>query len=339
MMAMETVICKTCALDSKTPGITINPDTGLCQFCEHYTPLSPEKREEFKVQMDALLKSPRKQGKYDVIMALSGGVDSSYALYRLKKEYPLLRVLAVQFDNGFISETAFENAQKFCELTKSTYFRLVLDNNLLRDTFKKAARSKDAYPGFAKYRASDMCNTCMSIIKQKLVEMAIHTKTPFIVFAFSPGQTEVPFVTLTRPFMSWIRKLFDAQLKTMEVTERDLYLMDQDTITASPPDTEVMIIHPFLIWEYRKHQFRQEIISLGWREPDLKDPNSSNCLLNAYAIKNHFDKYHIHSYAYDQSALVRQGNITKEEATKTLNTTFSDAAMKEVERRLNLPKQ
>jgi len=260
---MDTIICKNCALDSETPGITINPDTGLCQFCEHYTPLPQNKKDEFKAQMDALFASPKKHGKYDVIMALSGGVDSSYALYRLKTEYPHLRVLAVQFDNGFISDTAFENAKKFCDLTNTTYFRLVLDNDLLRDTFKKAARSKDAYPGFAKYRASDMCNTCMSIIKQKLVEMAIHTKTPFIVFAFSPGQTEVPFVTLTKPFMIWIRKLFDAQLKTMEVAERDLYLMDQDTITASPPDTEVMIIHPFLVWEYNKHQFKQDIISLA----------------------------------------------------------------------------
>jgi tRNA(Ile)-lysidine synthase TilS/MesJ len=335
-MTMDAVICKTCALDSKTPGITINPKTGLCQFCEHYTPLSSEKREEFKAQMDALLSSPEKKGKYDVIMALSGGVDSSYGLYRLHKEYPHLRVLAVQFDNGFISDTAFKNAHKFCEVTKSTYFRLILDNNLLRDTFRKAARSKDAYPGFAKFRASDMCNTCMSIIKQKLVEMAIQTKTPFIVFAFSPGQTEVPFVTLTKPFMTWIRKLFDAQLKTMGVTERDLYLIDQESITNSPPDTEVMIIHPFLVWEYNKHQFKEDIIRLGWTEPDLKDPNSSNCLLNAYAIKNHLDKYHIHSYAYDQSALVRQGNIKKEEALKTLHTPFSDAAMKEVQRKLDL---
>jgi tRNA(Ile)-lysidine synthase TilS/MesJ len=335
-MAMDMVVCKNCPLDSKTPGITINADTGLCQFCEHYTPLSREKKEEYKSQMDALFATPTKhRSKYDVIMALSGGVDSSYALYRLNKEYPHLRVLAVQFDNGFISDTAFNNARKFCELTKSTYFRLVLDNNLLRDTFKKAARSKDAYPGFAKYRASDMCNTCMSIIKQKLVEMAIHTKTPFIVFAFSPGQTEVPFVTLTRPFMTWIRKLFDGQLKSMGVQERDLYLMDQDIIAASPPDTEVMIVHPFLVWDYHKQQFKEECIRLGWTEPDLKDPNSSNCMLNAYAIKNHFDKYHIHSYAYDLSALVRQGNIKKEEAQKTLTTPFSDAAMEEVHRKLN----
>jgi tRNA(Ile)-lysidine synthase TilS/MesJ len=335
-MAVDTVVCKNCALDSKTPGITINPDTGLCQFCEHYTPLLREKKEEYKAQMDTLFASPIKtRGTYDVIMALSGGVDSSYALYRLKKEYPHLKVLAVQFDNGFISDTAFNNAKKFCDLTKSTYFRLVLDNNLLRDTFNKAARSKDAYPGFAKYRASDMCNTCMSIIKQKLVEMAIHTKIPFIVFAFSPGQTEVPFVTLTRPFMTWIRKLFDGQLKSMGVLDRDLYLIDQDSITASPPDTEVMIVHPFLVWGYNKEQFRQECIRLGWKEPDIKDPNSSNCLLNAYAIKNHIDKYHIHSYAYDLSALVRQGYITKEEAIKTLNAEFSDAALQEVHKKLN----
>ena len=332
---MNTVMCKNCALDSKMPGITINPDTGLCQFCEHYIPLSKEKKEEFKAQMDALFASIKKEVKYDVIFALSGGVDSSYALYRLKKEYPHLRVLAVQFDNGFISDTAIKNARKFCELTNSSYFRLVLDNNLMRDTFNKAARSKDAYPGFAKYRASDMCNTCMSIIKQKLVEMAIQTKIPYIVFAFSPGQTEVPFVTLTKPFMSWIRKLFDGQLKRMGVQERDMYLMNQDIITASPPDTEVTIVHPFLVWEYDKHQFRKEIISLGWTEPDLKDPNSSNCLLNAYAIKNHFDKYHIHSYAYDQSALVRQGNIKREEALKTLNTRFSEAALQEVHKKLN----
>jgi tRNA(Ile)-lysidine synthase TilS/MesJ len=335
---MDKIICKTCALDSEMPGVTINPDTGLCQFCEHFSPTPQEKRMEFRLQLDTLFKSVKKQGMYDVIMALSGGVDSSYAIYRLKKEYPHLRVLAVQFDNGFISETAFKNAKKFCDLTHSAYFCLALDDAKMRDTFKKAALSKDAYPGFAKYRASDMCNTCMSIIKQKLVEMAIVQKIPFIVFAFSPGQTEAPFVTLTRPFMTWIRRLFDAQLKTMGVNERDLYLMDQDIITASPPDTEVMIVHPFLVWEYNKHQFKEEILRLGWTEPDINDPNSSNCLLNAYAIKNHFDKYHIHSYAYDMSALVRMGNIKKEEAMKTLNAGFHDASLKEVDQRLKMPK-
>jgi len=142
VFAMNTIICKNCVLDSKTPGISIHPETGLCQFCEHFTPLSKDKKEEYRSRMDILLKSPPKQGKYDVIFALSGGIDSSYTLFRLKKGYPHLNILAVQFDNGFISKTALENARKFCDLTKSTYLCLTLDQNAMHDTFSRAARSR-----------------------------------------------------------------------------------------------------------------------------------------------------------------------------------------------------
>jgi tRNA(Ile)-lysidine synthase TilS/MesJ len=335
-MAKATHCCKKCVLDSTTPGITISADTGLCQFCEHFTPLSSEKKEENRARMDTLLKSPPEQGKYDVIFALSGGVDSSYTLYRLKKEYPHLRILAVQFDNGFISETALENAQKFCDLTKSTYMRLALDQNALRDTFSKAASSTGAYPGTAKYRASDICNTCISIIKQKIIELAITTKAPFIVFAFSPGQTDAPFVTLTKPFLVWMRKLFEGNLKAMGVTERNAYLIDAHCIQPGSPEPEVTIIHPFLIWDYDKPGFKKECIRLGWIDPDLKDHNSSNCLLNAFAIKNHLDKYHIHSYAYDLAALVRQGNMKREDAKEKLNVDVTDPSIREVQQKLNL---
>jgi len=286
--------------------------------------------------MDLLLKSPPQRGKYDVIFALSGGIDSSYTLYRLKKNYPDLNILAVQFDNGFISETALENAQKFCDLTKSTYMRLALDQNVLRDTFSKAATSHDAYPGTAKYRASDICNTCISIIKQKIIELAITTKTPFIVFAFSPGQTDAPFVTLTKPFLVWMRKIFDGNLKAMGVPDRNAYLIDTQVIQPGSPEPEVTIIHPFLVWDYDKPAFKKECIRLGWIDPDLKDHNSSNCLLNAFAIKNHLDKYHIHSYAYDLAALVRQGNMERDDAIKKLKVDETDASIDEVQRKLNL---
>jgi len=335
-MAKAIHTCKKCVLDSATPGISINEDTGLCQFCEHFTPLSSEKKEEYRARMDSLLKFPSKEGKYDVIFALSGGVDSSYTLYRLKMEYPDLNILAVQFDNGFISDTALENAQKFCALTKSTCMRLSLDQNALQDTFSKAAHSIDAYPGAAKYRASDICNTCISIIKQKIIELAIATKAPFIVFAFSPGQTDAPFVTLTKPLLVWMRKLFDGNLKAMGVAERDAYLIDAHFIQSGSPEPEVTIIHPFLIWDYDKPKFKRECITLGWIDPDLKDHNSSNCLLNAFAIKNHLDKYHIHSYAYDLAALVRQGNMKREDALKKLIVNVSDDSIEEVQRKLNL---
>jgi tRNA(Ile)-lysidine synthase TilS/MesJ len=333
---MNTSTCKNCILDAKTPGISINPDTGLCQFCEHITPISEEEKEEFRLRMHTLFRSPPGQGKYDVIFALSGGMDSCNTLYRLKNEYPNLNILAVQFDNGFISDTALENAKKFCDLTKSTYFRLALDEPQLRDTFKRAALSTDAFPGFAKYRASDICNTCISIIKQKITEKALATKSPFIVFAFSPGQTKTPFITLKKPFMVWTRKLFEEQLETMGAKDRELYLMDKKILRSTTPETEVTIIHPYLVWGYNKQKIREECISLGWIEPDLNDRNSSNCLLNAFAIHNHLEKYHIHPYAYDLSTLVRQGYMTREEAMKKISAGLSPSSIEEIQRQLHL---
>lgn len=333
---MDTIICKNCILDAKTPGISIDPGTGLCQFCERFTPLSEEKKEEYRTRMDTLLKSPPQRGKYDIIFALSGGIDSSYALYRLKKDYPHLNICAVQFDNGFISEIALDNARKFCDLTKSTYVLLTLDQNELNDTFSRAARSRNAYPGSAKYRASDICNTCISIIKQKVIELAVSTRSPFIVFAFSPGQTDAPFITLTKPFLVWMRKLFDGNLRAMGVTGTDAYLFDGSLFRSGSPEPQVTIIHPFLIWEYDKPKFKRGCIELGWIPPDLKDQNSSNCLLNAFAIKNHLDKYHIHAYAYDLAALVRQGCMDRNEALKKLQVDISDTSIREVQQKLNV---
>jgi tRNA(Ile)-lysidine synthase TilS/MesJ len=329
-------VCKKCVLDSKTPGVTISEETGLCQFCEHYIALSPEKIKEFRLQMDTLFNSPPHHRKYDVIIALSGGMDSCYTLLRLKNEYPHLNILAVQFDNSFISNTAFENARKFCELTKSTYSRITLDNNLLRDTIKKTALSKDAYQGFAKNRASDVCNTCISIIKQKIIEIAIQTKTPFIVFGFSPGQTKTPFVTLKKPFIIWMRDLFESQLKAIGVSERKSYLIDENILQSDFSETQIIIIHPFLAWGYNKQINKETCIKSGWIAPDMKDHNSSNCLLNAFAIHNHMEKNHIHPYAYDLSALVRHGCMEREEAIEKLKVDVSDPSIQEVKRALDL---
>lgn len=336
MTASDTIICKKCVLDSKTPGISIHSETGLCQFCEQFVPLPKKKKEEYRARMDLLLKSPPRRGKYDVIFALSGGIDSSYTLYRLKNDYPDLNILAVQFDNGFISETALDNARKFCDLTKSTYMRLTVDQNTLQDTFSRAARSKDSYPTSARYRASDICNTCISIIKQKIIELAVTTNSPFIVFAFSPGQTDAPFITLTKPFLVWMRQLFEGNLKAMGVDERDIYLINPDLIKSDSPEHQVTIIHPFLIWDYDKPKFKKECIELGWTDPDLKDHNSSNCLLNAFAIKNHMEKYHIHSYAYDLAALVRQGKMKRDDAIEKLKIDYTDSSIEEVQRKLKL---
>ena len=319
------------------PGASVHPETGLCRACETFRPLPDEKRAEHRVRLDRLLGAPPGEGSWDAVFALSGGIDSSYALYRLKQEYPRLRVLAVQFDNGFISQTALENARRFCDLTESTYRRLALDQDALNDTFARAARSTNAYPDAAKVRASDICNTCIGVVKQKLIDLAVSTDAPFLLFAFSPGQAVAPFIAPTRPFLAWMRSLFDANLKAMGVVEREPYLMDAALVRPGSPDPRLTIVHPYLVWDYDKPAFKATCIGLGWTEPGIDDRNSSNCLLNAFAIRNHLDKYGIHPYAHDLAALVRQGWMRRDDALEALNGEVSESSMDEVRRQLGLP--
>jgi tRNA(Ile)-lysidine synthase TilS/MesJ len=52
--------------------------------------------------------SGRKGGQYDCLVPLSGGKDSTYVLYLCARVYGL-KVLAMNFDNGFQSPLAREN--------------------------------------------------------------------------------------------------------------------------------------------------------------------------------------------------------------------------------------
>ena len=43
-MEKTTPACNKCVLDATTPGVSINAETGLCQFCEHFSPLPKKKK-------------------------------------------------------------------------------------------------------------------------------------------------------------------------------------------------------------------------------------------------------------------------------------------------------
>jgi N-acetyl sugar amidotransferase len=116
--------CKNCVMDTTTSYIRFDED-GVCNFCkEHKKALqkyvydfTPEER---KAKLDKLISGIKKQGagkKYDCILGISGGVDSSY-LCILAKEWGL-RPLIVHFDNGWNSDLAVTNINNI--ITKLDY--------------------------------------------------------------------------------------------------------------------------------------------------------------------------------------------------------------------------
>jgi len=332
---MSKLICKKCILDSDIPGIQINKESGLCHFCETYTPLTPQERTEYLTRIEKLFEQYVGAGNYDIIYALSGGKDSSYTLYKLKKDYPFLKVLAVQFNNGFTSEGAIRNAKKMCEITGCDYFQLTMKEEILLDTFRKAAESYDAFPRFAKYRASDICNVCITIIKQKLIEKAITEKAPFIVFAFTAGQSPNPIINLSSNFIQWSRNLFETQLQKIGIDDKDELFLLKKSVLENLGDNVPSILHPLCLWDYSEDLILETLLEIGWESPEINDSNSTNCTLNSFACYNHLEKYGFHPYTFDIAGLVRSGEMPREEGFEKINQELSQPLIKEAAKKLN----
>ncbi len=106
-------ICMRCVMDTSAPDITFD-ENGVCSFCSYFEKrvnkiVFPSEEERTKRKRIFLEKVKRagKGKKYDCVMGLSGGVDSSYALHLAVKEG--LRPLAVHMDNNWNSELASNN--------------------------------------------------------------------------------------------------------------------------------------------------------------------------------------------------------------------------------------
>ncbi len=102
--------CTTCILPESYPNITFD-DRGECNYCKNYTRISYLGSDKLKAD---LMAARSKKGKYDCIVPISGGKDSTYVLYQITRIYGL-RALAFNYDNGVTHPQAQENVRTIAE--------------------------------------------------------------------------------------------------------------------------------------------------------------------------------------------------------------------------------
>ena len=104
-------VCKTCVMDSETdPDLILVNDK--CNHCIRYENQFNSRVDTDEKAFKEIIKTIKLKGKnrkYDCIVGLSGGVDSSYVAI-LAKRYGL-RPLAFHLDNGWNSELAVKNIE------------------------------------------------------------------------------------------------------------------------------------------------------------------------------------------------------------------------------------
>ena len=144
-------ICSRCIYSENVPGISFD-NNGVCNYCHQVDKVAkdfctgtPEGENLFKNIVDEIKKNGRKS-KYDVIIGVSGGTDSSYLLH-LAIKYGL-RPLAVHYDNTWNNAISTQNIKKMVTKLNIDLETYVINNeeqdNILLAFFKAGICGLDA---------------------------------------------------------------------------------------------------------------------------------------------------------------------------------------------------
>lgn len=129
-------VCVSCVMDTTDPNISFDGN-GVCNHCRDAGPVLDKVRlseAESEQRLQALADDIRTNTKgraYDVVVGMSGGVDSSYVAWLAHKLG--LRVLAVHFDNGWNAEVAVANIRAVVETCGFDLETYVIDWPEFRD--------------------------------------------------------------------------------------------------------------------------------------------------------------------------------------------------------------
>jgi len=120
------------------PRITFDV-AGVCSYCHAYDQLDAAHPtgEEGERRLQAIAAEIRQAGKgnkFDCVVGVSGGCDSSYVLYQAKRLG--LRPLAVHFDNTWNSTTATENIRNVLKALDVELYTYVVDNEEYDDIYR-----------------------------------------------------------------------------------------------------------------------------------------------------------------------------------------------------------
>jgi N-acetyl sugar amidotransferase len=125
-------ICTECVMDTSDPNITFD-ENGICSHCRsfNFVDFKDFSNESILLSHINIIKKAGRRKKYDCIIGVSGGVDSSYVAYLVKKYG--LRPLAIHLDNGWNSELAVQNIRRMLEILQIDLLTYVLDWEGFRD--------------------------------------------------------------------------------------------------------------------------------------------------------------------------------------------------------------
>ena len=164
--------CSSCVLPEYTPKIEFDED-GVCNVCKDFetqwSSFHKNKSSRDRVLNEIFNTLRDKDSRYDCLVPISGGLDSTYALYMCKRIYNL-RTLAFNFNNGFQTGIAKQNIENAID-------KLDVDYITTSTPWEKARK---LYALFFR-KTGEFCTPCNMGIWSNSFKIASDANIPLIV--------------------------------------------------------------------------------------------------------------------------------------------------------------
>ena len=303
-------ICQRCVMDSSDPEITFD-EHGVCHHCHSY-----DKQIATYVKRDAagwremeeIAATVRKEGegkRYDCIIGLSGGVDSTYVAYLVKKLG--LRPLAVHMDNGWNTEIAVRNIENIVTRLGIDLHTVVLDWN----------QFKDLQASFVRAGVTDCEIPTDHAIGAILYRTAIENDVRFIIGGSNLATEQMVPRTWSSGHGDWryIRSLHN-QFGKSEIRSYPHYTFWEHAIYW-PYIREMRMIYVLNYIEYNKFDAIELMKKeLGW--VSYGDKHHESIYTRFYQTQYLIDKFGADKRRPHLSCLINDNRMTREEALATL---------------------
>ena len=321
--------CDECLIPFSAPGIYKTSDN-ICNICRDYQPCNVKGEDELYKEIKS---ESGKLSDFDCIVPVSGGLDSFYTIYYLKKRMGLA-VLGVNYDNGMVSSSG----RRVVNLIESNLKIPIVYRRYSRDQIHRAVSDsiRSLLRFGPRYMQSALCRHCgygirasvyNEMIKQNLNSVWGTHNMDFIPFRYCKDIGLVKYIFQENWYYA-LRAILGRyiQIKNLSTIGNPIFkvIFKQFGYPDMPKKySHLKIISFFDYVPWNKKRMTSELKKDGFDTNFVKVPHS-DCKLSPvvdHILRNAWTVGKKEVYVCNQ---VRAGQIDKEEGMKLINSIRSE---------------
>ena len=334
---MKVRSCVKCLLDSNDDANIEFNSEGVCKYCLRFEKEAARRNKSGIYNSNHLdnkvleIKKNTKNSKYQCLIGLSGGVDSSYVAYWAYQNN--LKPLVVHLDNGWNSELAVKNIEEICKRFNWDLHTHVIDWEEFRDLQLAYIRSS----------VVDIELLTDHAISAIIYKLASKYKIKYLLSGFN-------FVTEGIMIKGWTYNKSDYRNIQSITASKGIKLNQLKTYPTLPPlkkliytyITKIERINVLDYLNFNKFEAKELLKKeLGW--VDYGGKHYESVFTKFYQACILPDKFKIDKRKVHLSNLICSGQITRENAIKEISLPLLlDEERKELEeyvlKKLGIPK-